>query len=100
MTKGLANPYSGGRRWDIFNTDEVDIIAHEDRIKDMNKQAKSLVDSGQFDSDDIREKRDSISSRSKVIQGTAAHRQALLNDAAVVAPEAGDRQALARPLLH
>ena len=26
--------------------------------------------------------------------------QALLNDAAVVAPEAGDRQALARPLLH
>merc|ERR1719317_1638217 len=32
---------------------EADIIAHEDRIKDMNEQADSLVDSGQFDSADI-----------------------------------------------
>merc|ERR1719309_634107 len=51
---------------------EADIIAHEDRIKDMNEQAESLVDSGQFDSDD---------SRYKVIQDMAAHRQALLNEA-------------------
>jgi len=60
---------------------EADIIAHEDRIKDMNEQADSLVASGQFDSDDIREKRDLITSRFKVIQDMAAHRQSLLNEA-------------------
>merc|ERR1711971_1097060 len=60
---------------------EADIIAHEDRIKDMNEQADSLMASGQFDSDDIREKRDLITSRFKVIQDMAAHRQSLLNEA-------------------
>merc|ERR1712226_477417 len=60
---------------------EADIIAHEDRIKDMNEQAKSLVDSGQFDSNDIRDKRDNISKRYKHIQDLAAHRQSLLNEA-------------------
>jgi len=59
---------------------EADIIAHEDRIKDMNEQADSLVDSGQFDSADIREKRDGISARYKHIQELAAHRQSLLNE--------------------
>ena len=38
---------------------EADIIAHEDRIKDMNK----LVDSGQFDSNDIPDKKENISKR-------------------------------------
>merc|ERR1711976_1076890 len=47
---------------------EADIIAHEDRIKDMNEQAESLVDSGQFDSNDIRDKKDNISKRYKHIQ--------------------------------
>ena len=28
---------------------EADILSHEDRIKDMNEQADSLVKSGQFD---------------------------------------------------
>ena len=60
---------------------EADIIAHEDRIKDMNEQAESLVDSGQFDSNDIRDKKENISKRYKHIQDLAAHRQALLNEA-------------------
>merc|ERR1719242_2345734 len=60
---------------------EADIIAHEDRIKDMIDQSDSLVDSGQFDSNDIRDKRDNISKRYKHIQDLAAHRQALLNEA-------------------
>merc|ERR1719342_1756046 len=59
---------------------EADIIAHEDRIKDMNEQAESLVDSGQFDSNDIRDKKDNISKRYKHIQDLAAHRQAVLNE--------------------
>merc|ERR1740129_151446 len=60
---------------------EADIIAHEDRIKDMNEQADSLVETGQFDSSDIRDKKDNISKRYKHIQDLAAHRQALLNEA-------------------
>merc|ERR1712227_35683 len=60
---------------------EADIIAHEDRIKDMIDQSDSLVDSGQFDSNDIRDKKDNISKRYKHIQDLAAHRQALLNEA-------------------
>merc|ERR1719361_1046380 len=60
---------------------EADIIAHEDRIKDMNEQAEILVDSGQFDSNDIRDKRENISKRYKHIQDLAAHRQSLLNEA-------------------
>merc|ERR1719336_3049526 len=59
---------------------EADIIAHEDRIRDMNEQADSLVESGQFDSADIRDKRDGISARYKHIQDLAAHRQSLLNE--------------------
>ena len=42
---------------------EADIIALEDRSKDMNKQAETLVQSEQLDSDDTREKRDSVSSQ-------------------------------------
>merc|ERR1719187_836486 len=60
---------------------EADIIAHEDRIKDINEQAESLVESGQFDSADIRDKKNNISERYKHIQDLAAHRQALLNEA-------------------
>merc|ERR1712242_216661 len=59
---------------------EADIIAHEDRINDMNAQADSLIESGQFDSDDIKDKRDGIIKRYKHIQDLAAHRQSLLNE--------------------
>jgi hypothetical protein len=53
---------------------EADIVAHEDRIKDMNDQADSLVESGQFDSSDILEKRDLISTRYKHIQAALWNR--------------------------
>lgn len=60
---------------------EADISAHEDRIKDMNGQADSLVESGQFDSTGIQEKRQSINERYERICNLAAHRQARLNEA-------------------
>ncbi len=60
---------------------EADIIAHEDRIKDMNEQADSLIRSKQFDEDDIDGKRQSINERYKHVQDLAAHRQAMLNEA-------------------
>ena len=50
----------------------------------MNEQADSLVDSDQFDSADIQNKRDNISKRYRHIQDLAAHRQAQLNEANTV----------------
>lgn len=60
---------------------EADVQAHEDRIKDMNTQADSLVESGQFDSAGIQEKRQSINERYERVRNLAAHRQARLNEA-------------------
>ncbi|XP_046986663.1 spectrin alpha chain isoform X3 [Schistocerca americana] len=60
---------------------EADIQAHEDRIKDMNAQADSLIESGQFDTASIQEKRQSINERYERIKNLAAHRQARLNEA-------------------
>ncbi|XP_065169865.1 spectrin alpha chain isoform X2 [Atheta coriaria] len=60
---------------------EADIQAHEDRIKDMNDQADSLIESGQFDTANIQEKRQSINERYERIKNLAAHRQARLNEA-------------------
>ncbi|XP_044259626.1 spectrin alpha chain isoform X4 [Tribolium madens] len=60
---------------------EADIQAHEDRIKDMNDQADSLIESGQFDTASIQEKRQSINERYERIKNLAAHRQARLNEA-------------------
>ncbi|KAF4520896.1 hypothetical protein B566_EDAN010311 [Ephemera danica] len=60
---------------------EADISAHEDRISDMNGQADSLIESGQFDAASIQEKRQSINERYERIQNLAAHRQARLNEA-------------------
>ncbi|XP_066994168.1 spectrin alpha chain isoform X2 [Anabrus simplex] len=60
---------------------EADIQAHEDRIKDMNSQADSLIESGQFDTASIQEKRQSINERYERIKNLAAHRQARLNEA-------------------
>merc|ERR1719411_1747095 len=47
----------------------------------MNEQAESLVDSGQFDSNDIRDKKENISKRYKHIQDLASQRQGRLNEA-------------------
>lgn len=60
---------------------EADITAHEDRIKDMNSQSDGLIESGQFDSDNIGERRDSINERYDRVKNLAAHRRDRLNEA-------------------
>ena len=60
---------------------EADILSHEDRIKDMNEQADSLIKSEQFDAGDIEEKRKSINERYKQVEELAADRQTRLNEA-------------------
>ncbi|GAB6021924.1 hypothetical protein CHUAL_006087 [Chamberlinius hualienensis] len=60
---------------------EADILAHEDRIRDMNQQADSLVESGQFDTASIQEKRHSINERYERIKNLAGHRRTRLNEA-------------------
>ena len=56
-------------------------MSHEDRIKDMNEQADSLINSKQFEESDINGKRDPIIQRYKKIQDLANERQAMLNEA-------------------
>ncbi|XP_014210997.1 spectrin alpha chain isoform X2 [Copidosoma floridanum] len=60
---------------------EADIGAHEERIRDMNSQADSLIESGQFEAQAIQEKRQSINERYERVRNLAAHRQARLNEA-------------------
>jgi spectrin alpha len=60
---------------------EADIQAHEERISDMNDQADSLIESGQFDAGAIQEKRGSINERFERVKNLAGHRQARLNEA-------------------
>lgn len=60
---------------------EADIGAHEDRIRDMNTQADGLVESGQFDTASIQEKRHSINERYERIKNLADHRRTRLNEA-------------------
>jgi hypothetical protein len=50
-------------------------------LLDMNAQADSLIESGQFDTASIQEKRQSINERYERIKNLAAHRQARLNEA-------------------
>ena len=58
-----------------------DIESHEDRMKDMNDQATSLIQSEQFDADDIDEKRKSINDRYQAVLGLAEERQSRLKEA-------------------
>uniref|UniRef100_A0A1W7R9J9 Spectrin alpha chain n=1 Tax=Hadrurus spadix TaxID=141984 RepID=A0A1W7R9J9_9SCOR len=60
---------------------EADVTAHEDRIKDMNNLADSLVDSGQFDTATIQEKRNSINERYERVKTLATYRRARLSEA-------------------
>lgn len=48
---------------------------------DMNAQADSLIDSGQFDGTSIQERRQSINERYERVKNLASHRQARLNEA-------------------
>jgi spectrin alpha len=60
---------------------ETDIKAHEDRIKDMNNLADSLIQSGQFDSDSVQSKRKSINERYERLANLAKFRRDRLNEA-------------------
>lgn len=60
---------------------EADIIAHEERIKDMNALAESLIESGQFDAPTIREKKASINERYERIKTLGTYRRQRLNEA-------------------
>lgn len=60
---------------------EADIASHEDRVKDMNALADSLIESGQFDSPTIQDKRTSINDRYERIKSLAQYRRQRLNEA-------------------
>ncbi|CAG2179804.1 unnamed protein product, partial [Oppiella nova] len=60
---------------------EADIQAHEDRIRDMNGLADSLIESGQFDTATIQEKRSSINERYERVKTLATYRRTRLNEA-------------------
>ncbi len=60
---------------------EADIIAHEERIADMNEQADSLVTCEQFDTADIETKRTKINEHFQKVKGDAHGRQSKLTEA-------------------
>jgi len=60
---------------------EADIASHEDRVKDMNALADSLIESGQFDSPTIQDKRTCINDRYERIKSLAQYRRQRLNEA-------------------
>lgn len=63
------------------NLIEADILAHDDRVIDMNTQADDLVNSGQFDTPSIQDRRKSINQRFERIKNLAEHRRQRLNEA-------------------
>ncbi|XP_077778947.1 spectrin alpha chain, non-erythrocytic 1-like [Podarcis muralis] len=59
---------------------EADISAHEDRLKDLNGQADSLMTSSAFDTSQVKEKRETVNGRFQRITAMAAGRRAKLNE--------------------
>uniref|UniRef100_A0A8C4X8M7 Spectrin alpha chain, non-erythrocytic 1 n=1 Tax=Erpetoichthys calabaricus TaxID=27687 RepID=A0A8C4X8M7_ERPCA len=59
---------------------EADISAHEDRLKDLNGQADSLMASNAFDTSQVKDKRDAVNGRFTKIKSMAAGRRAKLNE--------------------
>uniref|UniRef100_A0A3B4DLC8 Spectrin alpha chain, non-erythrocytic 1 n=1 Tax=Pygocentrus nattereri TaxID=42514 RepID=A0A3B4DLC8_PYGNA len=59
---------------------EADISAHEDRLKDLNGQADSLMASNAFDTSQVKDKRDAVNGRFGKIKSMAAGRRAKLNE--------------------
>ena len=59
---------------------EADIAAHDERIKEMNEQADSLVKSKNFKENGIDGKRELINQRYKKVRALADHWQTTLND--------------------
>jgi len=60
---------------------ENDILAHEDRIREMNANADSLINSNEFDNNDIETKRTSINDRYERIKNLADYRKQRLDEA-------------------
>ncbi|CDW52174.1 Spectrin alpha chain [Trichuris trichiura] len=60
---------------------EADILAHEDRVADINNQAKNLLENDQFDRNIIQEKSKAISDRYRKVKDLADQRKAKLNEA-------------------
>lgn len=63
---------------------EADIQSHEERVRDMNNLADSLIQSGQFDSDSIQGKRQSINERYERLANLANYRRDKLNEASTL----------------
>eukprot|EP00118_Oscarella_pearsei_P025242 m.307813 g.307813 ORF g.307813 m.307813 type:complete len:2422 (+) comp42859_c0_seq1:216-7481(+) len=63
---------------------EADVAAHEERIRDLNSQAKQFVDEGHFDAPSIQEKQDAINKRYGQLKELAGERRAKLNDSSVL----------------
>ncbi|XP_035236243.1 spectrin alpha chain, non-erythrocytic 1 isoform X2 [Anguilla anguilla] len=59
---------------------EADISAHEDRLKDLNGQADSLMASNAVDTSQVKDKRDAVNGRFTKIKSMAAGRRAKLNE--------------------
>uniref|UniRef100_A0A8C6JA33 Spectrin alpha chain, non-erythrocytic 1 n=1 Tax=Melopsittacus undulatus TaxID=13146 RepID=A0A8C6JA33_MELUD len=59
---------------------EADISAHEDRLKDLNSQADSLMTSSAFDTSQVKDKRETINGRFQRIKSMASARRAKLNE--------------------
>ncbi|KAG9477643.1 hypothetical protein GDO78_012912 [Eleutherodactylus coqui] len=59
---------------------EADISAHEDRLKDLNGQADSLMTSSAFDTSQVKDKRDAINDRFQRIKSMASGRRSRLNE--------------------
>uniref|UniRef100_A0AAQ4S231 Spectrin alpha, non-erythrocytic 1 n=1 Tax=Gasterosteus aculeatus aculeatus TaxID=481459 RepID=A0AAQ4S231_GASAC len=59
---------------------EADISAHEDRLKDLNGQADSLMGSNAVDTSQVKDKRDAVNGRFTKIKTMAAGRRAKLNE--------------------
>uniref|UniRef100_A0A8C2X3M8 Spectrin alpha chain, non-erythrocytic 1 n=1 Tax=Cyclopterus lumpus TaxID=8103 RepID=A0A8C2X3M8_CYCLU len=59
---------------------EADISAHEDRLKDLNGQADSLMAGTAVDTSQVKDKRDAVNGRFTKIKSMAAGRRAKLNE--------------------
>ncbi|KAA0719870.1 Spectrin alpha chain, non-erythrocytic 1 [Triplophysa tibetana] len=59
---------------------EADISAHEDRLKDLNGQADSLMVSSAFDTSQVKDKRDAVNGRFTKIKSMAGGRRSKLNE--------------------
>lgn len=60
---------------------EADISTHDDRVSDLNDRADAFIDSGMWDTENIKEKKQTINERYERVRTLAAHRRARLNEA-------------------